>query len=444
MERLKRLGGLPGKLLGNLRLMRRDPERFGRNLLQFTHPALFEQRLADVLNPGPMHVRLDPDAAGPPALNVLDTAWMRLGMTGGPNTVINLAFRIAQQGIAVRLVATGRRPDIEPGWLRQHAGNLLGVTDLPDVPVLCAAEADRPLRVGPGDVFLATHWTTAQQLKAVLPQMPVRQFFYMLQEFEPGFYAWSSNFALAVETYGLDFWPIVNEAMLAEYLFSQPLGRLADPVIRQRAVVFEPAVDAAMFHPAAPGTPPRPRRLLFYARPSNTRNLFGLGLMALRQAAADPAFAGWEFLALGSRGSVPDLPLGGGRMLRCATWADYASYGDMLRRADVLLCPMLSPHTSYPVLEMAACGGLSVTNTFATKTQARLAELSRNIIAVEPTVAGFAGGLLQAARRTIANDPPAASLEMARDWAIALDPAARRIAEIFRDLSARGMSPVAA
>lgn len=439
LRRLDQVRALPRKLGANLALLRRDPEQLARNLLQFTNPALFEERLVDVMHTVPMHVRFSAQEGGPPRLNVLDSAWTQAGMTGGPNTVINLAFRIAREGVAVRLVSTVRPPDLDPAWFRRHAASLVGGAaaggpGLPEVPVVSAANADRPLAVGPGDVFMATHWTTAQQLKAVLPRMPVRQFLYMLQEFEPGFYAWSSNYARAAETFGMDFWPIINEAMLADFLLVQPLGRLQDPAMRKRAVVFEPAVDGTLFHPGAAEGGALPKRLLFYARPTNTRNLFGLGLMALRQAAADPAFAGWEFLSIGSRGSVPDLPLGGGHVLYRAPWMDYAGYGDLLRRAGLLLCPMLSPHTSYPVLEMAACGGLAVTNTFATKTVAALSALSDRIIAGEPTVEGLATGLLDSARQVNAGAPRQGALTMARDWGVALDPAARRVAGIVRDL----------
>jgi hypothetical protein len=80
---------------------------------------------------------------------------------------------------------------------------------------------------------------------------------------------------------------------------------------------------------------------------------------------------------------------------------DYEGYARSLREADVLLCPMLSPHTSYPVLEMAASGGLSVTNTFANKTRAALEALSANIVAREPTIEALAEGLVEAARRAL-------------------------------------------
>jgi O-antigen biosynthesis protein len=435
LKQLKRMHSLSRKVGSNLKLLHRDPELFARNLLQFTNPSRFEQQLIDVLHAAPMHVRFEADRDEPPRLNVLDSAWTQSGMTGGPNTVINLAVRIAREGIAVRLVSTVQPPTVDPAWFQRHAASLVGGDRLPEVPIVSAADANTPLQVGPRDVFLATHWTTAQQLKAVLPRLPIQQFFYMLQEFEPGFYAWSSNYARALETYGMDFWPIINEAMLADYLLSQPLGRLSDPVMRDRAVVFEPAVDETLFHLGPDTAPARPKRLLFYARPTNTRNMFGLGLMALREVAADPAFKDWEFLSIGSRGSVPDdLQLGHGHVLRRAPWMDYAGYGDLLRQADLLLCPMLSPHTSYPVLEMAACGGVSVTNVFVTKTRAGLENLSGNIIAVEPTVAGFGEGLLAGARKINAAPPRRASLNMARNWGAVLDPAAHRVAEILRSM----------
>ncbi|MEJ0070473.1 MAG: hypothetical protein WDO24_19130 [Pseudomonadota bacterium] len=75
----------------------------------------------------------------------------------------------------------------------------------------------------------------------------------------------------------------------------------------------------------------------------------------------------------------------------------------MLRRSDLLLSLMLSAHTSYPPLEFAACGGLAIHNTYATKTAARLTALSANIIAVEPTVAGHRGW--SAPRRGRARSP---------------------------------------
>jgi hypothetical protein len=266
--------------------------------------------------------------------------------------------------------------------------------------------------------------------------MAVQRFFYLIQDFDPGLHAWSSNYALALETYGLDHIGVFNERLVYDYLVTQRVGRYADPGFARENLVFEPAIDRALFHPpAAPRTGGK-RRLLFYARPSNPRNMLGLGLHALRAAVADPAFqrGEWEFLAIGGRGGVPRIAIRPGIFLHPAPWADYVGYGQLLRESDILLSPMLSPHTSYPVLEMAASGGIAVTNSFATKTAEKLAAISANIIAAPPTEEGFVAALIEAANRVHAGVDIHAALNLPADWRSSLSDTAARMAEMFREV----------
>ena len=430
------LRDIPRKIAAHLRLLREDPEKFGANVLQFTDPAKFLERLLDVQTATPMHIRIDPTLSSRPTLNILQPVLSSVSMTGGPNTIITVAFHVAREGIPVRIVTT--RSATDPAWFRKHLLAVTGATEYPaSLDVAYAGDAAAPLPIGPRDVFLATHWTTAQQIKPLLPKMNLGRFFYLIQDFEPGFHAWSSNYALALETYELDFVPVINESLLFDFLASQAIGRFAEPDFCQRALVFEPAIDARVFHPASGPAATRPRRLLFYARPTNARTLLGLGLAALRQAIADGAFAGdrWEFLAIGGRGSLPDLDLGGGYTLRPAPWQDYNGYAQQLRDSDILLCPMLSPHTSYPVLEMAACGGLAVTNTYASKTAARLTAISENILASKPTIEGFTATLTQAAGLARTGRSAAALPNLPTDWDSALAPATAEMARVFRTMT---------
>lgn len=430
------LSDIPRKIGAHLRLLRDDPEKFAANLLQFTNPARFHERLLDVQTATPMHVRIDPVQADRPTLNILQPILSSVSMTGGPNTIITVAFHVAREGIPVRIITT--RDATDPAWFERHMLAVTGATAYPpSLSVAFAGNAADPLPIGPRDIFLATHWTTAQQIKPLLPQMDVRQFFYLIQDFEPGFHAWSSNYALALETYDLDFVPVINERLLFDFLHGQSIGRFAEPAFAERALVFEPAIDARVFHPAEQRDPGRPKRLLFYARPTNARNMFGIGLNALRQAVANGAFAGdpWEFLAIGGRGSLPELPLGGGAMLRPAPWQDYNGYARQLRDADILLCPMLSPHTSYPVLEMAASGGLAVTNTFASKTAARLIEISGNIVPVPPSIEGFTEALSIAASRVRIGRGGGSTPNLPGDWDYALAPVTQEMARIFRNMT---------
>jgi hypothetical protein len=69
----------------------------------------------------------------------------------------------------------------------------------------------------------------------------------------------------------------------------------------------------------------------------------------------------------------------------------------MLRRHDVGLALLFTPHPSLVPLEMAAAGMLSVTNTYENKTSASLVDLSENLIPVAPTVADVKRGLGEAA-----------------------------------------------
>ena len=423
--------GLPTKIIRHLRLLRDDPERFAANLLQFTNPRRFQEKLIDIEVPPPAHLRFDAalDARG--ALNVLLPVLSAESMTGGPNTIVNFAFRLAQSGIPVRVVTTRPGVRTDPAWFRHHLTQLTGEARVPkDFVTVSAADPNAPLGIGRNDIFVATHWTTAQQVKYRLQEMNRKRFVYLIQDFEPGFHQWSNNYALSLETYELDFLPVFNEQLLADYFAQGAVGRFAEPDFARASLVFEPAVDRSVFSPAAQSHPGR-RRLLFYARPTNDRNLFGLGLHALRSVAAHPTFADWEFQAIGSRGSLPDLELGDGRMLRNARWLDYGGYAELLRNADILLCLMLSPHTSYPVLEMAACGGLVVTNSFACKTAERLRRISPNIIAARPTIEGIAASLVEAAQRVAGGYDRFAPLDLPGSWEESLGGVAKAVSQWF-------------
>jgi hypothetical protein len=427
------LMALPQKIIRHLKLLRDDPERFAANLLQFTNPQRFQEKLLDIWVAPPLNVRFDPALAARPTLNVLQPVLSPEHMTGGPNTIVNFAFRVAQQGIPVRVVTNRPGVRTDPEWFWQHVSQLVGgLPRPPGFEAASAADPAQPLPIGRNDIFMATHWITAQQVKYQLPAMNVRKFIYLIQDFEPGFHQWSNNYALASETYELDFVPVFNEQFLQDYFAQVAIGRFADPAFVRSSLVFEPAVDRAVFFPPAQARSGR-RRLLFYARPTNHRNLFGLGMRALQSIVTHPVFADgdWEFLAIGSRGSLPDLDLGHGRMMRCAPWSDYKGYADLLRSADILLCLMMSPHTSYPVLEMAACGGLVVTNSFACKTAERLQQISPNIIAAHLTIEGIEAALIDAAMRVAAAGyDRAAPLALPGTWEESMGEVAASVAQV--------------
>jgi O-antigen biosynthesis protein len=318
-------------------------------------------------------------------------------MSGGPNTIVNLMYRLAAEGVPVRFLScnTPLDSDSEPLW--SHFQSISGVhRRLPNVEIADASSVGNPANIGENDTFVASAWWTAQMILSVLPMMRKSRYWYIIQDFEPGLYPWNSEYALALETYSHDILPVFNTNLLRDYFLQNRIGRFADPAFARAALAFEPAVDSRYFAPEQ-RLEKRPMRLLFYARPVKAvRNMFEIGLAALELANLSGTFdsSPWEIRYIGD--ALPETRLSRNRVIRPVPWLGFESYARLMRQSDILLSLMLSPHPSYPPLEMAACGGLVVTNTFECKTTTRLAEYSPDILAATPTVPAVADALRRA------------------------------------------------
>jgi hypothetical protein len=167
----------------------------------------------------------------------------------------------------------------------------------------------------------------------------------------------------------------------------------------ERSVAFQNAITAieapSADELASRGTP----RLLFYARPElhAARNMFELGVLALSRALEDGALQQFELHGIGTLAGGRRVDLGGGASLELLARSGQGAYGALLREHDIGLSLMYTPHPSLVPIEMASAGMLTVTNSFENKTPAAMAEISSNLITVEPTVEGIAAGLVEAA-----------------------------------------------
>lgn len=371
-----------------------------------------------------------------PRLNVLIPGLTLRTMSGGPNTAVNLTYRLAQAGVPVRYISTDIGMEQDRRLLWDHFESLTGISEqLSNVELATAHDRGLSLAIGSRDVFLGTAWWTVQLIRRALPLMRIKRFLYLIQDFEPGLYAWSTSAALAQETYAMDFRAIICGELLAEHLCASRVGRFADPSFIDRCAPFEPAVDTEKFYPELTDPRSRKKRLLFYARPNAPRNLYELGLVALKRAVDRGAFsaAQWELWFMGE--NLPTADLGNGVAIRQYPWSDYMSYARLLRGADVGLSLMLSPHTSYPPLEMAACGATVVTNTYSVKTAERLREISENILPVEAQLDAITEGLIRAALRTpdVAARRAGAKLGVPGNWEDVFNPLIPKIIEMWHD-----------
>ncbi len=427
---------LQRKIQSQIRLLVQEPGRFVENLEDTIRPEKYRKKLLGYESMPPLEVRTDGDA--PPNCNVLLPV---LGgrLAGGLNTVLIIASGLAEAGIPVRLLVTdGLVPD-DVEALRRHIASVAGVAQAPSIAFGSTIDPASPAQIGARDMFLASYWTTAYRLKPVLPRMQVKEFIYLIQDFEPAFYPWSSSYAQALETYSMPFRALINEHLLADYLADAKVGRFAEPGFLSRCAIFEPAVDRQHFHPVDKKA--SRRQLLFYARPKDSRNLYGIGFEALSAAASHPRFkeADWRFVAIGATHLMAKIAVGGrialgdGEFLHLAPWLNFKEYAQLIRESDVLLCPMLSPHTSYPVLEMAASAKTVVTNTFGSKTEERLQRISPNIIATAPTVEAIRDGLIAAAERVATGRTVSTGIALPTDWRHALQNAVAKAGDMFRE-----------
>jgi hypothetical protein len=313
------------------------------------------------------------------------------GVYGGVATALRLAVELAHQGENVHVVETEYSDRLDDDGLRAALQRSL---DAPDDWVrrltFASPAADRrPLSIGPRDVFLATAWWTAHRAHWTNEQLGFqdRKFAYLVQDFEPLFYPSSDQQVLADWTYRMPCWPLVNCTTLADY-FRQFTGL---PV--EDDMVLAPQVDVpALRALPRPATDGGPLRVLVYGRPTVARNLFETAVrgLALWLTEREPD----REVQIVSAGELhPDVDLGDGVTMSSLGQLPWPRYLEELSRCHLGVSLMLSPHPSYPPLEMAAAGLGVVTNRFACKD---LSALSPRFVSCDPTSFDVARALTEA------------------------------------------------
>ncbi len=219
------------------------------------------------------------------------------------------------------------------------------------------------LPVRANDVFVATAWWTALSAKQAQDFIRVyfqtnNKFVYLVQDYEPNFYGWSTKYALAESTYFQSerFVAIINSEELFKffensryrfeskfclpYKINDNINKLLKPVRREKIIMF-------------------------YGRPHVQRNAIeiicdGLAKWQLQ----NPVEAStWRILSVGEEYD-PRLasPVQNLTVLGKLTLEQYAYW---LNRSSIGISLMLSPHPSYPPLEMAEAGLMVITNDYA-------------------------------------------------------------------------------
>ena len=121
----------------------------------------------------------------------------------------------------------------------------------------------------PLDAYVATAWQTAHVL-AARADLPTRRI-YLVQDFEPYFYPYGSEYVLAEDTYRFGFRCIAIGRMVGELLAEQ---------FGIDAAVAEYGCDRSVYHVSNPG---ERNGVVFYAKRETARRGMALGLLTLRE-----------------------------------------------------------------------------------------------------------------------------------------------------------------
>ena len=305
----------------------------------------------------------------------------------GIATAIDIGLGLAARGHRVVFVATdlpvASRARTET-FIKERA-RLLGLTSRLPFEVFCGI-ADRELAVSRDDRIVATAWWSAHIAEGIIREFGLRhaKFFYLIQDYEPGFYAWGPEYAEAEASYHLNYVPIFNSAPLRDFFRNQGLADERAPDL-----CFHPAIDVSRYAGLTRPKKPKPR-LVVYGRPEVARNLFPTAVQALDGFLQASRILPPEIELLSVGLKHPDVQLANGHRLVSKgkiPWDDYPAF---LASVDVGLSLMLSPHPSHPPIEMAAAGARVVTNQFAAKD---LAALGGGIISVPPALLDVTSGL---------------------------------------------------
>ena len=289
---------------------------------------------------------------------------------GGVSTALNL-FAQLRSALGPRFDARLLATDSTPGnrFVRPagYTMALPGDRDQERDTVEDAAQRSRfPVQLRAGDVFVATAWWTARIALACLDQQSShfgaapRKMIYLVQDFEPGFYPWSTRAALAEDTYQHP------DRTIAVYNTGLLRDHFKEKGYLQPGIALQPPIDPG-FAAALQRNTPKEKIVLLYARPQAERNCLPfLDVMVAHAVSENPdLWAGWRFIAVGE--DFPPEALNCRGPIEIAGRLSIPAYAELAGHAALGVALMVSPHPSYPPLEMAAAGMLVLANSYGAK-----------------------------------------------------------------------------
>lgn len=198
---------------------------------------------------------------------------------------------------------------------------------------------------------------------------------YLIQDYEPGFDAWSTKYALAESTYSSDpslVFAIYNSKELYDYFKRDGYHfarEIFAPVLNNKLaeILLDKKADNAK----------RKKQIIIYGRPSDERNAFEIIRYALKLWSEQyPSANEWKIISLGE---WFDNIILSNNVIESHGKVSLEEYADYMLNSYIGISLMISPHPSYPPLEMSTFGVKTITNVFENKD---LSTFNKNIISL--------------------------------------------------------------
>ena len=241
--------------------------------------------------------------------------------------------------------------------------------------------AGKTISVGKNDIFVATAWWTAYNFFPVINwqkkyfDVCPKPLIYLIQDYEPGFYPFSSRYVMADSTYKSEIPTIAvfNSRILYDFFKKQGYSF-------EQEYFFDPVLNKNLRECLLSGRgTARKKQIIIYGRPSVPRNAFELIVAALRLwVAQEPNIKEWTILSVGE--THPEITLSNGVILRSLGKLSLEEYALLMKETYMAVSLMVSPHPSYPPLEMSTFGVKTITNRYANKD---LGSFNKNVISLD-------------------------------------------------------------
>jgi len=313
-------------------------------------------------------VELDETGPKQPRLNVVVPQLDREASYGGIRSAMELASELSRHYDRIRFISLGTLRAAHLFDLNDYVANpsrkSIEVASLRDsAEVICGAN----------EIFLCTYWKTVALWEAYSQALTraglqSNPFYYFIQDYEPGFFPFGYEYASILKTYSYPAFThaIFNSQELRDFFKLLSLAFAEEYVIR-------PSLDRAIFdylehnsHKLKPKDKTR-IQILMYGRPK-PRNCFEPIIDGLHRFFREMSPHERKRYSIVSAGaSHDDILLSPDVLIRSLGKLSMERYIEELEKSHIGISLMVSPHLSYPPLEMATFGLYTITNKFFNK-----------------------------------------------------------------------------